>query len=829
MTAAAAVIALLLAKVATAQTTAESQVESILSRMTLEEKIDLLGGVEDFYTRGVPRLGVPRFKMADGPLGVRNYGPATTMAAGIALAATWNPELAQRVGTEIGRDARAKGVHFLLGPGVNIYRAPMNGRNFEYFGEDPYLASRIAVGYINGVQSQGVSATIKHFMGNNSEFDRHNTDSVIDERTMREIYLPVFESAVKEAHVGAIMTSYNLTNGLHMTQNGHLNIDVLKNEWGFKGILMSDWDATYDGIAAANNGLDLEMPSGKFMNRQNLLPAVQQGKVSVATIDEKVRRILRTGVHFGWMDRDQLDLSIARYNRQGQQAALQAARESMVLLKNKDSLLPLSKGNTRSIAIVGPGAFPAVPVGGGSARVEPFVAVSFLEGLSNHLREAAKVYYEPGVPTLDDWAAATNFLTAPTGGDPGLKAEYFSNTELQGSPVITRTEQHVNFSKQSGMLPPEGTESERWTGYYLPPNDGQYDVFVASSGEDGGFFRLYVDDKLVFDSWETSKALVPWTSLSLNAGAHKIVLEHHGRSGWLERRLQLGIMRHDAVVSDEAKKIAGNADAVVLAVGFDPGTESEGAGRTFGLPPGQDELIRQISAVNKNTIVVITSGGAVDMGLWLDRVAAVLQAWYPGQEGGTALAEILFGNVNPSGRLPVSFERDWNDNPVDESYYPETNSKRVVYKEGVFVGYRGYQRNDTKPLFPFGYGLSYTTFAYGNLSLGHSGNNVLVSFDLTNTGTREGAEVAQIYVDDKHAKVPRPAKELKGFAKTDLLPGETRHVNIRLDRRAFSYYDAESKQWRADAGEFAVVVGRSVEQIELQGKITLTESDLGKM
>lgn len=829
MTAAAAVIVLLLAKVAPAQTTPESRVESVLSQMTLEEKIDLLGGVEDFYTRGVPRLGVPRFKMADGPIGVRNYGPATTMAAGIALAATWNPELAQRVGTEIGRDARAKGVHFLLGPGVNIYRAPMNGRNFEYFGEDPYLASRIAVGYINGVQSQGVSATIKHFMGNNSEFDRHNTDSVIDERTMREIYLPVFEAAVKEAKVGAIMTSYNLTNGLHMTQNGHLNIDVLKKEWGFKGILMSDWDATYDGVAAANNGLDLEMPSGKFMNRQNLLPAVQQGKVSISTIDDKVRRILRVGVQFGWMDRDQLDSSIPRYNRQGQQVALQAARESMVLLKNKDSLLPLKKAKIKSIAILGPDAYPAVPVGGGSARVEPFVAVSFLDGLSNYLGDAARVYYNRALPTLDDWAAATNFLTAPTGGEAGLKAEYFSNAELRGPPVTTRTEQHVNFSKQSGMLPPEDTESERWIGYYLPPNDGLYDVFVASSGEDGGFFRLYVDDKLLFDNWETSKALVPWAGLSLSAEAHKIVLEHHGRSGWLERRLQLGIMRHDAVVSAEAKKLAGNADAVVLAVGFDPGTESEGADRTFRLPPGQDELIRQISAVNKNTIVVITSGGAVDMSLWLDRVAAVLQAWYPGQEGGTALAEILFGNVNPSGRLPVSFERDWNDNPVHDSYYPETNSKRVVYKEGVFVGYRGYQRNDTKPLFPFGYGLSYTTFSYGNLSLGHSGNSVSVSFDLTNTGTREGAEVAQVYVADNHSRLPRPARELKGFAKINLLPGETRHVNIRLDRRAFSYYDTDSKQWRADDGEFEVAVGRSVEQIELQGKITITQSDLGKM
>src|SRR5436309_2757154 len=358
----------------------EDKVEALLGQMTLREKVDLLGGVEDFYIRGVPRLGVPRLRMADGPLGVRNYGPATAMAGGVALAATWNPELAERVGREIGRDARAKGVHFLLGPGVNIYRAPLNGRNFEYFGEDPFLAARIAVGYVKGIQSQGVSATAKHFMGNNSEFDRHHTESVIDERAIREIYLPVFEAAVKEARVGAIMDSYNLTNGLHMTQNGYFNRDIVRKEWGFEGLMMSDWTSTYDAVGAANGGLDLEMPFAKFMNRENLLPAIKEGKVSVATIDEKVRRILQTAIRFGWLDREQTDLSIPRYNPQGRLAALQAARESMVLLKNEGNLLPLNKAHTKSIAVIGPDAYPAVPVGGGSARVQPFAAVSFLEG-----------------------------------------------------------------------------------------------------------------------------------------------------------------------------------------------------------------------------------------------------------------------------------------------------------------------------------------------------------------------------------------------------------------------------------------------------------------
>jgi beta-glucosidase len=811
----------------------ERRVEAILSRMTLEEKIDLLGGVDDFFIRAISRVGIPRMKMADGPLGVRNFGPATAMAGGIALAATWNQQLAARVGTEIGRDARAKGVHFLLGPGVNIHRAPMNGRNFEYFGEDPFLASRIAVNYIEGVQSQGVSATIKHFMGNNSEFDRHNTDSIIAERTMREIYLPVFEAAVREAHVGAIMDSYNLTNGEHMSQNKYLLTDVAKKEWGFDGVMMSDWFATYDGVAAANAGQDLEMPSGAHMNRETLLPAIKEGKVSLATIDEHVRRILRTAVRFGWFDRDQQDMAIPRFNQQGRQAALDAARESTVLLKNEGNLLPLSKSKIKSIAIIGPNAYPAVPVGGGSAGVQPFMAKSYLEGLSSYLGTAANVYYSRGLPSLSEMAEATNFSTAATNGKSGLNAEYFNNENLQGTPVMTRTEQHVNFGAGSRSLP-EQAASSRWTGYYVPQSAGAHDIFVQSTGEDGGAYRLYVDDKLIMDNWDTNKALTGTVTLSLEPTPHKIVLEHHGRSNWLGARLKLGIAHHGQIVEAEAKKLASMADVVIVPVGFGPETESEGADRTFQLPPGQDELIQEITAANKNTIVVVTSGGGADMSAWLDRVPALIEAWYPGQEGGMALPEVLFGDVNPSGRLPITLARRWEDSPVHDSYYPADGTKRVEYSEGIFVGYRGYEKNGVKPLFPFGYGLSYTTFKYGNLSIkpaaGGASNSVSsapryeVSFDVKNTGSREGADVAQVYIGDTHAKVPRPAKELKGFTKVNLRPGETRKVSVLLDARALSYYDADAKQWRAEPGDFDVLVGRSSEQIELRGKLTLAEA-----
>jgi beta-glucosidase len=803
------------------QAATETRVDSLLKQLTLEEKVDILGGVDSFYIRANQRIGLPRLKMADGPVGVRNYGPSTVFG-GIGLAATWDPELAQRIGTVIGEDARARGVHFMLGPGVNIYRAPMCGRNFEYFGEDPFLSARTAVAYIKGMQSQGVSATVKHFMGNNQEYDRHNMDSVIDERTMREIYLPVFEAAVKEAHVGAIMDSYNLTNGVHMTQNGHLNSDLVKKEWGFTGILMSDWTSVYDGVAAANGGLDLEMPAGDFMNRGTLLPAIRAGKVSEATIDDKVRRILRTAIQFGWLDRDQTDSSIPRPNPEGKVVTLEAARAGMVLLKNDGNVLPLEKGKIHSIAVIGPDAYPAVPAGGGSADAKPFAQVSYLEGLVNYLGGGAKVYYERGVPSFDEIAKHTNFTTEATGGRQGLKTEFFTNGSLTGTPAVTRTDNHVNYEPARGGDGAATDMSIRWTGYFTPATPGEYLVFVQGPGENGGY-RLYVDKKLVFDNWKDWYAFVSEKTITLAAGPHQVELEYYAHGGWGKTTANLGIVRAETLVSAEAKTLASRADAVVLAVGFDPSDEGESSDRTFHLPPGQDELIHQIAAVNKNTVVVVTSGGGVDMAAWVDQVPALLQAWYPGQEGGTALAQLLFGEFNPSGKLPISIERRWEDNAVHNSYYPKDGEKKVEYSEGVFVGYRHFDKSGIKPLFPFGYGLSYTTFAFKNLTVSPASGDqpVTVAFDVSNTGTRSGSEVAQVYVGDRHSKVPRPVKELKGFAKVELNSGETKHVQVTLDRRAFSYYDVNSHAWTVAPGDFDIYVARSSAEIELTGRATL--------
>ncbi len=812
-----------LAQAGPSKTDIEKRVDSILSQMTQEEKITLIGGINDFYTRPLPRLGIPALRMSDGPMGVHDYGLTTAYPAGIALAASWDVDLARRVGMAMGKDARARGVHFILAPGMNIYRAPMNGRNFEYFGEDPFLAGRIAVSVIKGIQGRRVIATAKHFAGNNSEFARTTLSSDIDERTLREIYLPAFEASVKEGNVGAVMDAYNLVNGVYMTENNHLNNEILKNEWGFDGILMSDWGATHDGIAAADGGLDLEMPSPTFMNSDTLLPALREGKVLATTLDDKIRRILRKAIEFGFFDHAQADSDIPLFSQEGRQVALEEARGSMVLLKNSANILPLNDNKLKTIAVIGPDAYPAVISGGGSAETKPFNSVSYLEGISNRLGTKAKVLYAVDTPPLDEVFENSDFVTAP-GGESGLKGEYFSNQSLQGTPALVRTDQHVHFDWGEGSFAPDQPVdhfSIRWTGYFVPKTAGDYKFFT--SADDG--VRLYIGDEFAIDDWLPHSQTMDTYAKHLDAGqAYKIRLEYSEDVG--SAIVGFGVTRAEAYVGRETRALAAKADAVVICVGFDPKTEGEGFDRTFQLPGGQDELIQQISAVNKNTIVVLTAGGNLDMTHWIDKVPAVLHAWYPGQEGGTALAQILLGDYSPSGKLPASFERRVQDNPTFHTYYPEKGAKRVQYSEGVFLGYRHFDRSETKPLFAFGYGLSYTTFGYSKLEVtpqtGNLSQPVTVSFDVKNTGNRAAAEVAELYVGDSHASVPRPVKELKAFAKVNLKPGETKFVTLTLDRRAFSFYDVKTKNWSAEPGDFTILVGSSSDNIQLRSKFILT-------
>ena len=767
----------------------ERRVDSLIARMTIGQKLELIGGVDDMFIRSIPAVGWPRLKMSDGPMGVRTWGPTAGYAIGIGLAASWDPDLAQLVGERIGRDARARGVHFLLGPGVNIYRAPMNGRNFEYMGEDPYLAARTAVGYVRGVQSQGVVATIKHYAANNEEYDRHDVSSDISEQALREIYLPTFEAAVRDAHVGAIMDSYNLLNGVHATQNAWLNDSVAKRDWGFDGVIMSDWDATYDGVAAANGGLDLEMPWAKFMNRQTLLPAIQDGRVSVATIDDKVRRILRLAIRFGFLDHDQRDIATPLYSLDDNRIALRSALEGLVLLKNDGHVLPFDLERVHTIAVIGPDAWPARPSAGGSAQIESFAPVSILEGITKTV--PAKVLYARGIQTDTDIVSETGLR---------LHQEIFDNDSCTGVPLDTTS---IDGLPPDGTTPlPRGAHGVRWTGTYTPATSGQYLIIVRAY--DG--YRLRVNDSTVVDQKAAEGASMKWATVSLTAGQPtRVQLSLVPRSQ--SPRVILGVRAVDSLVSPEALRIAKAADAVVVSVGFDPSNEAEGSDRTFSLPWGQETLINAIAAINPRTVVTVTSGGAVATEGWLAHVPALLQTWYPGQEGGTAVAKVLIGSANPEGHLPISFEKRWEDNPTHDNYYA-TNG-HVTYSEGVFVGYRYYTGSSIKPLFPFGYGLSYTTFSFSHLTV--SPQHV-VSFDVTNTGSRNGAEVAQVYVGDPSARIKRPTKELKGFRKVRLAPGETKHVTVQLDARAFSYWD---HGWRIDPGQFVIYVGDSSEHTPL--------------
>jgi beta-glucosidase len=820
-------------------------IEDLVKRMTVEQKLDYIGGT-GFAVRAVPSLNLPALEMSDGPYGVRsNTGfPSTTYAAGIGLAATWDRALAARVGAGIGRDARARGIHYMLGPGTNIYRSPRNGRNFEYFGEDPYLAGEMVVGYVTGMQQQGVSSTVKHFLANNSEFLRHDSDSVIDERTLREIYLPAFESAVKRGHVGSIMDSYNLINGKHATQNGYFNIEIARQEWGFRGTLMSDWDATYDAVGAANGGLDLEMPNGKFMNKANLLPALQAGTVTQATIDEKVRHILTTAAMFGWLDdgRMQRDLNISTVDGESNETALQTAREAPVLLKNAGNLLPLDKTKVKTVLVVGPDAYPGVPVGGGSAGVVPFHEISLLEGVAA-VDPGVTVLYEAGLPKLSELADRTDFMTAPAGGESGLIRERFVNATLSGDAKPDNVK-HINSTGMGWDMISDNLDemmaifaaapkfiSHRYTGYYNAARATTYLVALAGAGEGNGD-RVYVDDKLVIDDWTLVRAFEPHLSLTLASGMHKVVVESW-QSGPIGGKLRLAIVPEDTVVSERAKAMAAKADVVIVAAGFsstrDNESEGEGGDRTFDLPYGQDALIRSMSAANPKTIVSVTSGGNVDSNSWLDGVPALIEDWYSGQAGGRGLAEILFGDTDPSGHLPATFERHAEDNPTFANYYPEGDSKRVLYKEGIFVGYRGYEKNHITPLFPFGYGLSYTTFSFAHLKVAKQATGqglATVEFDVTNTGQRKGSDVAQVYVSEKHAKVERPLHELKGFERVELMPGETKHVSVELNARSFAYYDVAAKKWTIDPGKFTISVGDSVASLPLTGEVGLDQASI---
>ena len=810
----------------------DAKAHDMLSKLTLEQKIELIGGVDGMFTNALPSIDLPRLKMSDASVGVRTWGPSTAYAGGVALAATWDPGFARRLGESLGKDARARGVNFLLGPGVNIARSPVAGRNFEYLSEDPFLNGALVVPYIEGVQSEGVSATVKHYALNSEEYNRHNVSADCDERTMREIYFPAFEAAVTKAHVDAVMNSYNLINGVHATQSPFLNLTVLKGEWKFDGILMSDWDATYDGVAAANNGLDLEMPSPRFMNAKNLLPAVESGQVKESTIDDKVLRILRVALRYHWLDRPQFDPSTSTYSIADRAVALDGARESITLLKNEDHLLPLDPAKVKTIAVIGPNAWPAVTGGGGSSQVDAFAPVSIVTGVGNLLGPSVHVLFTRGLPEMGELFNRTQWAGP-------IQVETFPSKDFTGTPESSSERMIANY-KQEWWGPPDAKpRSIRYTASYKAPKDGKYLVLAAASG--GDKYTVAIDGRQVLEQSQVEGQVPEDATVDLTAGQAVSVVSDYSPA-FSGNRFALAVANEADLIAPEVKQYASIADAVVVAVGFNNMTEGEGADRTFTLPWGEDALIEAAAAANPHTIVTLTGGGGMDTTRWLNKVPALLDLYYPGQEGGTAVAEVLFGKRGPEGKLPVSFDRSWEDNPSYSYYYPvkgadtslhvtETDGHtvdyvipHVQYGDKLMVGYRYWTTTGKHPLFPFGFGLSYTTFSFSKLnapSSAASGTTVNVSFDVTNTGKAAGAEVAELYVSDPSAKVQRPERELKGFEKVHLNPGETKHVTLSLDARAFSYWDENAHKWTIDPGEFTILVGDSSESTPLRADVRL--------
>ena len=810
----------------------EAKAHAMIAKLTLEQKIDLLGGVDGMYTHQSPSIDLPRFKMSDASVGVRTWGPTTAYAGGVSLAATWDRDFARKLGEALGKDARARSVNFLLGPGVNIARSPINGRNFEYLSEDPFLNGDMVVPFIQGVQSQGVIATVKHYALNNQEYNRHNVDSEADERTMREIYLPAFEAAVTRGHVDAVMNSYNLINGSHATQNEFLNLKVLKGEWAFKGILMSDWDATYDAVGAANNGLDLEMPGPRFMNSKNLLAAVKDGTVKEATMDDKLMRLFCTVLRYGFLDRPQFDPADSTYSVADRAVALQGALESITLLKNEGQTLPLDASKVKTIAVIGPNAWPAVTGGGGSSEAQAFEPVSILTGIANLAGPNVHVLYTRGLPEMNDvfwnthWAGKVNVATYPS-------------KDFTGTPETADAQGIANWKDEWWGPDDKTPRSIRYTAAFKAEKAGKYLVLAAISGNDS--YKITIDGKQLTSPPHAEGQAPQFWTLDLTAGQQVSVVADY-LPGFVGVRFGLGMAYEPDLISAEAKEFAAKADVAIVAVGFNKGTEGEGADRTFELPWGQDSLIEAVAAANPRTIVALTGGGGMDTRRWLDKVPALLHTYYPGQEGGTAVAEVLFGKHNPEGKLPVSFDRSWDENPSAKYYYPipgadttlhvtETDGRKVdyviphvKYEDGLMVGYRYWTTTGKHPLFPFGFGLSYTTFSFSKLqapATAASGSTVPVSFDVTNTGSVAGAEVAQLYVSDPSARATRPERELKGFEKVRLAPGETKHVTLNLDARAFSYWDAAAHQWTIDPGKFVVRVGDSSENTPLHADLTL--------
>ena len=716
----------------------KDKIEKLISQLTLQEKIGMIHGDGFFTTKGVERLGIPPFKTSDGPRGVRkdfendawkdiglSYDYASYLHCNSALAATWNRAIAHETGKVLGREARGRGKDMILAPGINIMRTPLCGRSFEYMGEDPYLVSEMVVPLVQGIEENDVSACVKHFAVNNQETRRLDVDVEVSERALREIYLPGFEAAVRRGKAKGIMGAYNKLRGTHCCHHDYLLNEILRKEWGFEGITVSDWGGVHDTKEALMNGLDMEMSVTSdfdaYYMAEPLVKMIENGEVdnktALAKIDEKVRHILNVMNELHMLDGER---SAGSYNDYNDKAALrQAARESIVLLKNDANILPLDRKKIKKLLVVGENANRQHAPGGGSAEIKALYEITPLLGIQMLLGGNTEVVYKPGY-----------------------------------------------YNEDIGNIWANTGDSE----------NGQAD-------------SLNQDSKEAQESQKTAQEKKRQRQKEMN-----------------EKYLQ------------EALEAAKDADAVIFVGGLTHDYDTEGQDRAdMRLPYDQDRLILELLRVRPDTIVTLVAGSPVDMSMWLDEVKSLVFGWYAGMEGGIALAEVLFGDFNPSGRLPETFPVNGKDCPaVVLGEFP--GGDKVSYGEDIFVGYRYYDTYDAATAFPFGYGLSYTDFVMTGIRAEviedtEESKSVKVSFDISNIGNRGGATVAQIYVADKRPRVKKAAKELKAFEKIYLEAGETREVTLMLEREAFTYYDETAHCFRVDAGSYMLLLAKNAEEI----------------
>ncbi|MEN8226739.1 MAG: glycoside hydrolase family 3 C-terminal domain-containing protein [Bacteroidota bacterium] len=796
----------------------EERVEELMTRMTLEDKVDLVGG-NDFKSSSNIRLGIPEMVMTDGPLGPNAKGHSTNYSAMINLAATFNPDLMYSVAEQIGEETRIMGRNLLLGPNINIARVPHGGRTFEGFGEDPYLMSRMVVPYVKGVQSRNVITCTKHFVANNQEWNRFDVSAEMDERTLREIYLPAFKAAIQEGDTWSIMAAYNMFRGTYACENRYLLTDILKDDWGFSGIAISDWGGARSTLPMANSGLDLEMPTGKYYG-EKLLKAIREGEVTEATLDDKVRRILRVMFKAGLFDEsiDQYGGHSDQHHRRA--LALKVAQQSIILLKNENSFLPVDKSRIKSIAVIGPNGAEARMEGGGSGGLTGNYGISTLEGILQKVGDSIPVKFARGIPerSLDLPIAGPQYYMTNEGA-PGIRAQFFNNKEQEGEPVHTRIDQDINFNWESaspvpGVVRPDKW-SARWTGKLRSPGEGWYEIGLKA---DNGI-RMYIDGKKILDAWiDGSPGKFKIARYKFEAGRdYDIQVDFYENIGTC--RCKLGFAPYEpGDMMEKAVELAASSHLVVLTMGLDKEVEGEAVDRArLSLDEDQLQLIDRVLEVNRNVVVVLNNGTPVLMDGWIDRTPVIIEALYPGQEGGNALAEILFGDISPSGKLPLTFPEKWEDSPVYKSYPGE---KEIAhYSEGIFVGYRYFDRENIEPLFPFGFGLSYTTFEYESLEISNKEmeqeDTLSVIVKLRNSGTMAGDEIVQLYIHDLKSSVEREVKSLKGFARVSLDPGESKSVTFKIDKSHLSFYDINSRSWIAEPGEFNVLIGSSSRDIRI--------------